>query len=130
MTEIIAFPNMALPARWLELCCHVRNALRRTGDDTYDLSDVLDCIQRGDAQWWPLPNAAIVTEIEDTPRKRILRYWLAGGDLKELIGQTIHIERWAREHGCTSAIIVGRGGWPRVLPGDWKTCYTVAGKDL
>jgi hypothetical protein len=130
MSEIIQFPPLALPPHWNRLRCHVQAALTRTGDRTYTVEDVLECIQRQDAQWWPGTRCAIVTELEQTPQRLLLRYWLAGGDFVELRMWTAPIETWARQQGCDGAIIVGRAGWARALRGDWKTAYTVHAKDL
>ena len=87
-------------------------------------------IEGGRAQIWPTPNACMVTFVEDYPTGlRVLKGWLAGGDLDEILTTIPRIEEWARLAGCKKSLIGGRRGWLRKLP-DYAEQYTIISKDL
>jgi hypothetical protein len=100
------------------------------GGDTHRKRHVLARIADGRAQFWPLPNAAIVTEIVtyDTGLKDI-RFWLAGGEKDEITAAKPAIEAWGKRQGCSRAIIYGRKGWSRVLP-DYEPGTIILTKEL
>ena len=110
------------------LAHHIEAALAYSGD-THSLVDVVDAIKDGSAQFFPLENSAIVTEVVDYPQKIVCRIWLAGGDMEELIEAEKDICIWARERGCDSMEIIGRKGWERQLR-DYKPTATVLVKDI
>lgn len=91
----------------------------------FELEDVWVWIASGRAQLWPLKQSAIVTTLEYFPRKIALRYWLCGGELQECIAATDNIERWAKSAGATDAMIGGRKGWLKVLPGYTENCVVM-----
>ena len=86
-------------------------------DGTYSLDDVRDEIECGRAQFWPMQKSAAVTVIQDYPRGRVLRVWLAGGDLGELQHYLPVLDNYGREQGCAAIELEGRKGWERALPG-------------
>ena len=51
---------------------------------TFDINDVFNDVVNGTAQFWPGKNSAVVTQIVPYPRKKVLHFFLAGGDIKEL----------------------------------------------
>lgn len=55
----------------------------------------------------------MVTEIIAAPR--VIHIWLAGGDLRELIGFTPGVAAFGRSMGCVAATLEGRKGWARAL---------------
>jgi hypothetical protein len=71
--------------------------------------------QAGDAQFWPFHDSAIVTEIVSYPNRRILRFWLAGGNLKTLLRAEPEIVEWSKQYACKGVEINGRKGWEKVL---------------
>lgn len=94
------------------------------------LEDVWEWLATGRAQLWPLERSAIVTTLDRYPRKTVLRYWLCGGEhnsgaLKESIAATPKIEQWAKSVGATDAMVGGRDGWLKVLPGFEKNCVVM-----
>lgn len=99
---------------------------------SYGLSEVRRAIEAGDAQLWGGARSAVVTVIEDQPRERRLLFWLAGGELDEIVQQLIPAaERWGRDRGCRRAIIVGRPGWERALkPKGYAPIARLIAKDL
>ena len=107
---------------WLEAALYYSNG-------THTIDDVLETVQRGDAQFWHYPDAAVVTEIMDYPQKRVLRYWLAVGNLKSLLNVEPSIRHWSQLWGCVGIEIIGRKGWHRVLKG-FKQTGIILAKDM
>lgn len=94
----------------------IERALGEFGGGTHNLQDMLSCIEKGEAQLWCAPGAVIVTQIEENPHSRDLRFWVAAGTLQAVLDLAPQIYRWAREeHGCTRAVTAGRKGWSRAL---------------
>lgn len=84
----------------------------------YTLDDVKTEIDNDRARFWPLTRSAVVTQILEYPRCKVLRVWLAGGDLDELRWALATAgEDYARDRGCSHIEIDGRKGWSRVLSG-------------
>lgn len=84
---------------------------------THDIEDVEAGLNAGLFQFWPGDGCAVVTEIVDYPRGRMLNFWLLGGDLKALMRMRPAIEAWGRARGCRWADGTGRPAWARVLKG-------------
>ena len=81
------------------------------GAHTYE--DVVNAVDAGEAQAWYGPRSIVITQIDEQPRRKILHFFLAGGDMKELEAMTDGILRWGDDQGCTVARLVGRKGWTR-----------------
>jgi hypothetical protein len=62
---------------------HLVRALKY--DDTHNLQDIADNIANGSMQLWPAPKGAMVTQVQNYPRKRILHIYMAGGELDSLM---------------------------------------------
>ena len=84
---------------------------------THSLEDVWDLLMTGIAQIWPTPNAVLVTSVERFPRKYVLRGWLSGGDLNEIVKEESKIRDWAERNGFDAIVISGRAGWLRAFEG-------------
>jgi hypothetical protein len=110
---------------------HIERALARSGG-THTLDDVREAIISHKAQLWWGNNSVIITEIETTPRKKILRFWLAGGEIEEIETMYPLIAEWGRSLGCDRAVIVGRKGWERsfLKEDGWRATQTVYEKEL
>lgn len=93
---------------------------------THELEDVREAITAGKAQFWPGRKSAVVTEILTYPRKRVCHFWLAGGDLEELVHMEQSISTWAKAMGCQGTSIAGRAGWLKALPDYRKMAVTLA----
>ena len=104
----------------------IQDALDRDMIGTHNIDDIFDGIVSGQAQLWPCANAALVTDIEEYPRCKILRGWLAGGKLEEIVATEPVIREWAKAQGCNRVIIAGRRGWVRVFDGYHETHTVVA----
>ena len=114
---------------WEHCAPFLKDALHHAGD-TYGIADVRRLVEEDDAQFWPGRNAAIVTPLEQHPNAKAVLFWLAGGDLVELVKEIRpRIEAWAMREGCTRAYIIGRPGWERGLP-DYTPVARVIAKEL
>jgi hypothetical protein len=91
---------------------YIAAALEYSGG-THTVADVAEMIREGRAQFWPGLRSAIVTEINEYPRIKILNFFLAGGDIDELAIMSKFIENWAKMAGCQRITLVGRRGWER-----------------
>lgn len=98
---------------------------------THTIEDVEAAIASGEAVFWPAPKAAMVTEVLELPRAKVMHFWLCGGDLDELQKMRAYIEGVAISQGCTKASTAGRPGWQRVLRNDgYNFGWSVTVKDL
>lgn len=99
--------NRCVP--WLEA------ALEKSGN-THTIWDVWTKLSNGEAQFWPAPSWAAVTQLADYPRKKVLRIWLAGGNLDDLLKEGLPTAYdFAQQHGCSAVEVEGRGGWAKKL---------------
>lgn len=81
------------------------------------VADVAQAVRSGDAQFWMHGEGIIITRIKVFGEGRALSYWLAAGDMADVLSMTGHIEQWAKDDmGCMTAFMTGRRGWSRVLP--------------
>jgi hypothetical protein len=79
---------------------------------------VWELIASGRAYFFPLPNAAVILEINRARTQlRSCHWWLAGGDLDEIVAFQPQVEAFARAHGCTRITISGRRGWLKAFTG-------------
>lgn len=95
------------------------------GGNTHTLADIHKAIQRNEMQLWDGVQSAMVTQIEDAPRARILHIALAGGNLDELEAMLPAVMQYGVHHLCTMLSLTGRKGWSRIpqlrgVPG-WTT---------
>ncbi len=105
-------------------------ALER-GDGAHAWEDVEAAVLAGTRQLWPAPDAAMVTEILSTKRKRWCHVFLAGGDLARIVEMVPSVEAWARAQRCQAVTICGRKGWERVLaPHGVKPAHLTLSKEL
>jgi len=87
----------------------------------FTLPDIYEMVQRGLLQLWLCHDAvgfffAFVTHFVDYPRKRTIRFCMAGGSrAKECLPLLPLVENWALSHGCTGGEVVGRKGWAKLL---------------
>ena len=120
--------DTSLSAEWARCEPYIEAALEYAAG-SYKLADVFALVVDGNAQFWPLPDAAIITEVISYPRKTALRFWLAGGNLETLAQAEPAIIEWSKQYGCTSSEIIGRRGWSRALAG-YEPASTIMTKDI
>lgn len=99
---------------------------------THTLDDVWASIELGECQFWPGERSVIVTEVQDSPRKRNVHFFLAAGEMAEIEGMVRGIEAWAKHNGAQSVSLAGRHGWVRsfLARSGWKPQWTVMHKEL
>lgn len=98
---------------------------------THTLKDVMEQIAAGDAQLWTADDAVIVTEVHQTPRKRVLHFWLAAGELKAVIRLSRKALEWGRDEGCEQASLIGRRGWEKALASEgWTARLSLMGRTI
>lgn len=101
------------------------------GGPTHRLSDVVELIEAGRAQFWQNDEGAIVTEIHDFPLLKAVHFWLISGELKHCLALEHDILPWAIERGCTVATACGRKGWGRAAaPTGWRPWFPSFWKPL
>jgi hypothetical protein len=120
--------TISLSAEWSRCADWIAAALEHA-NGTHSMRDVFEMVERSDAQFWPLHDAAIVTEIVEYPQCRTLRFWLAGGNLKTLFEAEPTLINWSKSWGCKSVEIVGRRGWHRALNG-YRPTATIMTKEI
>lgn len=117
---------------WERAKPHLQAALD-AGGNTHSLEDVFTGLNSGIYQFWHTPVAYCVTEVVEFPQRKGLNFWLAGGDVKALMG-TIEpaVSGWGRSVGCDFAYgaLVDRKGWDRVLPEGYQKGWRLFRKDL
>jgi hypothetical protein len=86
-------------------------------DEMWSLDDVLEEIEMGRAIFWPMERSAVVTQLHQYPNGKVMRIWLAGGDLMELKRFLPAADNYAKSVGCVAIELEGRPGWERVLDG-------------
>ena len=91
------------------------NALEQSGNE-YTVDDVLREIEDDHAICYPTKKGAAGFRIARYPRKRMLRIWLAGGDMASSIESILEAADFhAKEHECDGIEVLGRRGWEKVL---------------
>ena len=122
---IIQVPEKDLHIIWNEVEPLIKKAL----DDCYTTDDILQGLANNSFQlfisWNNKVESAVVTEVAQYPQKKILRYFLAGGNnlnnWLESIQETI--EKFAKHNNCNSIEVAGRKGWARKLKGYEQKIY-------
>ena len=85
------------------------------GGKTHTFEDVVNAVITGDMQLWHTKRGAAVTQIIDHPRKRVLFWFLAGGELEQVLDFQQSIRAFGRANGCEAMMLAGRKGWARAL---------------
>ena len=98
--------------------------LEKALDETYSIKDILYGLSNDRMQlfisWHDNKvESAVVTEIAQYPKSKVLRYFLAGGTNLENWLEEIQavIEKFAKKENCTHLEVAGRKGWVRKLKG-------------
>lgn len=105
---------------WNRCKQYLEPALEQAGD-LFSMDDVWDLIVKNQAQFWPGKSCALVTEVKQYPKKRLVNVWLGGGDLEELKVMANYVREYAKHAGCDAITIQGRPGWQRVFGLKMKT---------
>jgi len=122
---IVKVPPEDLFIIWNEVEPLIKKAL----DDCYKAQDILDGLMETRFQlfisWEDRVESAVVTEVAQYPQKKILRYFLAGGENMNNWLEPIQkeIEQFAKDNQCDAIEVAGRKGWARKLKGYEQKIY-------
>ena len=106
--------NIAKLKRWLDPALDV-------GGNTHTFADIITAVMAGEMQLWQGPKGAAVTLILSHPQKRLIHFFLAGGEMEQVLDFQDSVAAWGKAHGCTEMTLAGRVGWSRVLkPFGWE----------
>ncbi|MDE1828264.1 MAG: hypothetical protein KGH65_03840 [Candidatus Micrarchaeota archaeon] len=89
----------------------------------WDLPSIKNEIMAGRMHLWATDNAAFVTQLQTFPLARVCVIFLCGGiGVDEWANEvTATLANYAKAHGCSSMVIVGRDGWEKRAPGFVRT---------
>ncbi|NKX40950.1 hypothetical protein HGG71_05635 [Rhodobacteraceae bacterium R_SAG2] len=93
---------------------HLQPALDH-GGNTHGFEDIILSVLKGDMQLWTADKASAVTEVTDYPKKRVIHWFLAGGDMAAVLDFQQSIRTYGKALGCTEMTLSGRSGWQRAL---------------
>lgn len=100
---------------------------------THLFEDVAAMVAAGTLTFWSGPHSVCLTEILQSPRKRLLNVWLVAGQMDELRAMYPGIYAWAKDtQGCEIVTCTGRPGWDRsfLKQEGWTTQLVVMTKEL
>jgi hypothetical protein len=100
---------------------------------THLFEDVAAMVAAGTLTFWSGPQSVVLTEVLQSPRKKILNVWLVAGRMDELRAMYPGIYDWAKHvQGCDLVTHTGRPGWDRsfLKQEGWKTPLVVMTKEL
>jgi hypothetical protein len=101
------------------------------GGPTHRISDIVDLIKAGKAQFWERGDGCIITEFNDFPLMRTINYWLIFGRLEDCLSLDARITDCAIREGCKVATATGRKGWGRAgAPYGWRPWWPMFIKEL
>lgn len=80
---------------------------------THNIQDIFEYVANGTLEFWPGQRSALITQVVQYPRKKMIHVFLAGGDISEIEDIEKHITIWAKQQGCTALSLTGRPGWTR-----------------
>jgi hypothetical protein len=111
----------------------VEKLIKKALDDCYTSQDIYNGLQQDRFQLFiswenKKVESAVITEIANYPRKKICRYFLAGGNNMDNWLKPIQetIEKFAKKNGCRSIEVAGRKGWLRKLKGYKQKIYLMS----
>lgn len=109
---------------WLEAALEYAN-------DTHTIDDIKSGVITGRYQFWPADKAAMITEVQEYPQRRVFNVFLGGGDMGQLLDMIDAVEVYAKTIGCKSITVCGRKGWIKVLESRGaRPLYTAVAKEL
>lgn len=107
----------------------IEKALARGGTHTWE--DVRDGLRAGRCQIFDSESGVWITEVMDTPLKRILHCWVVAGELPGVMALQKNVEDFARAHDCQTITAEARTGWKHVAKAyGWKQTSIMIAKDL
>lgn len=99
------------------------------GASMMSFDDVKDRVKSGRFNVWTDSAGICVTEVINTPTRKLLNTILGAGELASVKALQESIEAAAPELGCAVVTIIGRKGWGKVFSG-YKEAATLYMKEL
>lgn len=96
-------------------CKHWIEAALEYSQGSFLIEDIEERVFDGRMQFWPGHNCAMVSEIQEYPRKKWLHIPFIGGNLEEVKSMQPHLWSFAKFMGCDGMTGGGRPGWARAL---------------
>lgn len=84
----------------------------------YEFDDIAAAVLLGTYHLYRVDDACAVTQIVNTPRRRILNVVVAGGNLDTIKKNQGYLIGLAKQHGCDMISAIGRKGWGRAMGWD------------
>lgn len=111
----------------------VEKLIKKALDDCYTSEDIYNGLMQDRFQLFisfekSKVESAVITEIAAYPRKKICRYFLAGGNNLDNWLTPIQetIEKFAIKNGCQAIEVAGRKGWLKKLKGYKQKIYLMS----
>ena len=89
---------------------YIDATLERLGG-LYTFDDIVEMVKKGDAQSFTYGDSWAVTQVHDTPRKRVLNVIFVAGRLKDIFHIENEIMDWSRANKVDLIIGHGRNEW-------------------
>lgn len=80
---------------------------------THDIKDIFEAVANNTVEFWPGQKCALISQVVQYPKKRMVHIFLAGGDIDEIKEIETHITEWAKSQGCSGLSLTGRPGWTK-----------------
>lgn len=97
------------------------------GGHTHTRADIAEGVKSGRYHYFGDDQCAVVVEIIEYPQDRKLNVFLAAGDYKRIMQNTLpKLRAFAKDAGCSSLTTTARHGFRKRLPSlGWKPTHTV-----
>lgn len=108
-------------SEWERCSPWIEAALER-GLGSFGIDDLRDAVETGAMQFWPGKKCALISQVQEYPRKKWLHVPFIGGDLEEVKAMEASLASFAKFIGCDGLTGAGRPGWGRAMGGNWREC--------
>jgi len=101
----------------------------RDGEDCFTLDDIMHGIEVGTMQSHTFGDTWVITQIHNTPQRKVVDLTFIVGHLNELQEEGLpYLYEWSKSIGANLMTGAGRDGW-KIIPG-WRRKGSLFSKDL
>lgn len=94
------------------------------GGDEHTVEELIEDVRARKAQCLHNDQAIVFTQVEQHRNHRVLRVYVAAGDMDAVLSLQPQAVDLARKEGCDRLVMTGRKGWAWVLPKrGWRERY-------
>jgi hypothetical protein len=104
-------------------------ALQR-GNSLFNWADIDENLKSGKMQGHVEGNTWAITQVHEWPRRKSVNILYVVGTMEDVPKLEAKIERWAKEIGADFMTAMGRDGWSKFCPADWRKIGTLYSKDI